>query len=715
MNVTIVLSAVLLSVNSAEPIDTALLHLDEVTITASHQHTNPISSQNTISVDADYLLSEIPVSLAKGLDGIAGVQASSIGSGQSKPAIRGLGFNRLAIIHDGIRHEGQQWGDDHGLEIDRFAINHIEIVKGASALLYGSDAIGGAMLLSSYGKPKRTFGGSACVFTQTNNLLFGVSARLEGYKEIQRDKVQSTKEWFYWRVNATYQDYADYAVPTDSFEYYSYRIPLYKRTLRNTAGREADGSLTFGYTKGNWHTCLRVYETWAKSGFFANAHGLEVRLSAIDYDRSRRDIDLPRQEVNHLKVLWHTAYSHDHWGIEVNAAWQHNLRREESEPVSHGYMPTPPNSLERQFSKHTATLNATARWHVAPRHTLRFGLQNELQHNRRSGWGFIIPDFEQYRVGAFAGEEWRINTSWTLHAGVRYDFAHTTIHPYNDWYKTPVGDTAVYMARSEAIYRDFHSFTWSAGMRYAAHGWDVRANIGKAFRTPIPKELGADGINYHIFRYEAGNADLQPEESYQADMSVSWENHFVRIQVDPFVGYFPNYIYLTPTADYREGLQLYRYTQAQVIRTGAEAMVSVRPWQYLDINLQGEYLFARQLSGDKAGYGLPFSPPWRLMPELKFHWDPMVKMSKWLGYAGVNVRVCGAQYDIVPPEKPTNGWWTLNLSAGQQFVLTSCTLHLTLKAENILNTKYYDHTSYYRLIDLPEAGWNLSAMLSVDF
>ena len=64
MNVTIVLSAVLLSMNSAEPIDTALLHLDEVTITASHQHTNPISSQNTISVDADYLLSEIPVSLA---------------------------------------------------------------------------------------------------------------------------------------------------------------------------------------------------------------------------------------------------------------------------------------------------------------------------------------------------------------------------------------------------------------------------------------------------------------------------------------------------------------------------------------------------------------------------------------------------------------------------------------------------------------------------
>ncbi len=717
-----ILSTVLLSVVSVA--DTSLFHLDEVTVTAVHRHVNPINSQSSVEVDAALLTEQIQPSLAQSLNSIAGVQASSIGSGQSKPAIRGLGFNRLAILHDGIRHEGQQWGDDHGLEIDRFAIDHIEIIKGASALLYGSDAIGGAVLLSTSPRPspkeREKISGSAHLFARTNNMLFGASARVEGEKDVQRDKVQCTKAGsFYWRVNMTYQDYGDYSVPTDSFEYYSYRIPLYKRTLRNTAGREADGSLILGYATYNWHTCLRIYETWSKSGFFANAHGLEVRLSDIDYDRSRRDIDLPYQSVNHLKVLWHTAYSHEQWAIEVNAAWQHNLRSEYSEPVSHGYMPTPPNSLERQFNKHTATLNASARWNVAARHTLRFGLQSELQHNRRSGWGFIIPDFEQYRVGLFAGEEWRVNSTLTLNAGVRYDYAHTDIHSYHDWYVTPVGDTTVYQERSASLARDFHSFTWSAGIRYAARGWTVRANIGKAFRTPIPKELGADGINYHIFRYEAGNPDLKPEESYQADISVAWENRYVRVQADPFVGYFPNYIYLNPTADYREGLQLYRYTQAQVLRAGAEVMLTVRPWQHMDVSLQGEYLFARQLSGDKKGYGLPFSPPWRLMPEVKFHWEPTFNgkssKGKWTGFAAVSARICGAQYDIVPPEKPTDGWWTLNLSAGQQFPLSGCTLSVALKADNILNTKYYDHTSYYRLIDIPEAGWNLSAMVSVEF
>ncbi|MBR0309782.1 MAG: TonB-dependent receptor [Paludibacteraceae bacterium] len=685
-----------------------LLHLDEVTVTASHSHAAPIPSQSSIELNAKFITEQLSATLSESLHSIAGVQATAIGSGQSKPAIRGLGFNRLAIIHDGIRHEGQQWGDDHGLEIDRFAVDHITVIKGASALMYGSDAIGGVLLLSPDGPPDRNIGGKACLFAQTVNALYGASVRLKG---------RTGK--FYWKANATWQDYADYSVPTDSFEYYSYRIPLYKRTLRNTAGREADGALALGYTSGHWHTCLRVYETWAKSGFFANAHGLEVRLSGIDYDRSSRDIDLPMQQVNHLKVLWHTAYSHDYWGIELNAAWQHNLRREEAEPVAHGYMPTPPNTLERQFSKHTATLNAAARWNIAAQHTVRMGLQAEMQHNRRNGWGFIIPDFEQYSMGVYASEEWRINSRITLHAGVRYDYAHTHIQAYSDWFATPVGDTAVYMQRSATLSRDFHSFTWSAGIRYRADGWLVRANIGKAFRTPIAKELGADGINYHIFRYEAGNSTLKPEQSYQADLSVAWDNKWIHIQADPFAGYFPNYIYLSPTARYREGLQLYQYTQTQVFRCGAEAMLTVRPWQHLDINVQAEYIYSRQLSGDKAGYGLPFSPPCRMMPELKFHWAPAaftdMLNGRCDGYASINVRISGAQHAIVPPEKPTNGWWTLNLGAGQRLAFNTCTLALTIKAENILNTKYYDHTSYYRLINIPERGWNISAMVSVEF
>ena len=79
---------------------------------------------------------------------------------------------------------------------------------------------------------------------------------------------------------------------------------------------------------------------------------------------------------------------------------------------------------------------------------------------------------------------------------------------------------------------------------------------------PIPKELGADGVNYHIFRYEKGEAGLSPEESYQFDAGIYWHNEALDIRLDSYVNYFPNYIYLNPTSAYTEGLQTYYYTQS---------------------------------------------------------------------------------------------------------------------------------------------------------
>ncbi len=101
------------------------------------------SSQNNIQIDRNFLQVNFAGSLMQSLQGIPGVKAMNIGSGQSKPTIRGMGFNRMVVTEDGIKHEGQQWGDDHGLEIDQFSIDRIEIIKGPSALFYGSDAIGG--------------------------------------------------------------------------------------------------------------------------------------------------------------------------------------------------------------------------------------------------------------------------------------------------------------------------------------------------------------------------------------------------------------------------------------------------------------------------------------------------------------------------------------------------------------------------------------------
>lgn len=118
------------------------------------------------------------------LSGVPGVKAMNVGSGQSKPAIRGLGFNRMVVALDGIKHEGQQWGDEHGLEIDQFSIDRIDIVKGPAALLYGSDAIGGVINLYNNYIPTKPYQGSVSIFSRSNNESIGASARLEGKAEI---------------------------------------------------------------------------------------------------------------------------------------------------------------------------------------------------------------------------------------------------------------------------------------------------------------------------------------------------------------------------------------------------------------------------------------------------------------------------------------------------------------------------------------------------
>lgn len=693
--------------------------LKEVVVNgSSNKEIQKSSTLNVLRANKQFIDEHFNGSLMQTLSRLPGVKAMSVGSGESKPVIRGLGFNRVLVAENGIKHESQQWGDDHGIEIDQFGIDQVDVIKGPSALTYGSDAIGGVINLKSNAVSIDKFSGHIKLYSRSSNESVGGSAMLSG---------RNGKFWY--KANATFADYADSRVPIDSIEYYSYWIKLKDRRLRNTAGREMDGSLMLGYASRNWHTSFRLSDVNTKSGFFANAHGLEVRLSDIDYDASRRDIDLPYHVVNHFSVSNHTDWLlHGGGVLESSIAYQNNRQREYSEPVSHGYMPTPPDALERSFVKQTSS--AAIKWTQGiGEHWLQSGINAEYQHNRRGGWGFILPDFEQWSAGIFASDKWRLSEGLSLSAGIRYDHSDVSIHSYRDWYKTPssavtqpadafhmneaVTADSVYVERSANLSRSFNSLTWSVGVNLTLADWVVKINLGKSFRMPIAKELGMDGVNYSIFRYEKGNAELKPEESYQLDMGIVYEHGDVSFQLSPYLNYFPNYIYLNPTAQYKEGLQLYYYTQAKVVRWGFEAFLAWQISPRVKFSAEGEYLYSVQKSGSKKGYGLPFSTPWSGRAELRyllFAHEPVKP-----GFVAIEWQVVGSQNRIVPPEEKTKGHQLLNIAAGKTFHCGTTQLEITLRAENLLNKRYYDHTSHYRLIGVPEPGLNFSAMMAWHF
>ena len=529
--------------------------LKEVVVSgSSNKEIQMKSALNVVRANQKFIEENFSGSLMQTLSRLPGVQAMNVGSGESKPVIRGLGFNRVLVAENGIKHEGQQWGDDHGLEIDQYAIDQAEVIKGPASLTYGSDAIGGVINLKSNTMPLKKFAGQVNLFGRTNNESIGSSVRLTG---------RNGKFWY--KANATWMDYADYKVPADSIEYYSYWIKLKDQRLRNTAGREMDGNLMLGYAGDRWTTSFRIADVNAKAGFFANAHGLEVRLSDIDYDSSRRDIDLPYHTVNHFWVSNHTDWNWADGMLESNFAYQNNRQRELAEPVSHGYMPIPTNTLERSFTKQTFSANVKAMQQMG-KHDLQAGGNVEYQRNRQGGWGFILPDFEQLTFGVFAMDKWNLSDKLSLTAGARFDRGSVRIHSYHDWYKTPLkastsdspmdgtvlqgtvqqGDST-YMERSANLRRSYNSFTWSVGVNRMLGGWVLKLNVGKSFRMPIAKELGMDGVNYNIFRYEKGNTSLKPEESYQVDAGIVCEKGVLSMQLTPYLNYFPNYIYLNPT------------------------------------------------------------------------------------------------------------------------------------------------------------------------
>ena len=678
------------------------------------------TSLHSERVDKHFIARNNQGSLMQTLSRLPGISNIGIGSGQSKPLIRGMGFNRVVVVDKGVKHEGQQWGVDHGLEVDQFAIGEIEILRGATSFLYGSDAIGGVIDIKPLPAPTaNTLGGSFNFLGKTNNGLYGTSVNIYGRKQ----------KWFF-DSRFTYQDYGDYRVPTDRVYIYDFAVELHNNRVRNTAGRERGIHFNVGYLNGDFQNVLYVSNVFNSSGFFANAHGLEPRnVNREVHDASWRDILLPKQEVNHFKVVNRSTYQNGIQQWEMELGYQRNFRQEFSQYTNHGYMPavypeemqsTIPIDLERAYDKSIYSANIKNKITIGD-HQLSVGLNSEYQDNSINGWTFLVPAFKQTVAGVFVYDRFRLNDKLLLDGALRYDYGHNRMYEYRDWFETPVTENGTtryeYIIRANDLTRQFHSFVWSLGANYELAPFLLKANIGKSFRMPITKEFGANGINYHYYSYERGNPDLSPEESYQIDLNFGWTNERWSAQINPFYNYFPNYIYLNPTPHHlpgpAAGNQLFEYEQSRVMRYGGEITVQYNILPTLSAEVFGEFLYAEQLSGEKKGFTLPFSPPASVLFNLTWSPDPKGPLKD--SYFSVDYRVTAKQENIVPPEKMTDGYQLVNLQVGKKFALYDQPLSVNLQIQNLFDTKYMNHTSFYRLIELPELGRNVVLSINIPF
>ncbi len=671
----------------AQVVDSVLLRLDEVdVVAAAHHPSNAIHSQTVLLIDSGLVQLHRGQTLAGMLENLPGVQAMTIGAGAAKPVIRGMGFNRIAVVDNGIKHEAQQWGGDHGLEIDPFRTDPIHIIKGPASLIYGSDAMGGVVVI----EPPVLHEGR-CVYGAVDMLGKSVN-----YAAAASAMVGMRLDRFAWRLRYSEQHYADYAVPVDTVTYLSCRMPVVGRRLKNTAGMERDAIADVAYTGRLCRLDAGVSFVQQKAGFFPGTHG-EPDVAAVMPDGNLWNIDLPRNHVCHIKAWVNQKWTLPRQTVTVNAAYQRNHRQEEAHFHTHDHSALPPVStsdLELDLQLHTASLAAAWKMYHTDAFRQQAGLDAQYQHNRSGGYAFLLPDYQRTTAGLYWMSEWNLSSSLLLTAGVRADVG---------WLATA------------AIRRLLGNGSGGVGIHYTPDRRNaLKAHIGRSFRLPTAIEMTADGVHHGAFRHEQGNPDLHSEKGWQADMEYNLSLDRFTLTVSPFLTWFTNYIYIQNSgiaSPLDEDDLIYRYAEAPALFAGSEVSLRGRvvqgytACQALDIYANAEYVYTCNLTARTA---TPFSPP--ASARIGLEWTPLLPLE-----VGLETQLVAPQNRVAQGEQTTPGVALLHAHIVWNFPLASRTGSLMLRAENLLDTKYLNHLSFYRQVGIPEPGRNIVLSLSLPF
>jgi iron complex outermembrane receptor protein len=651
------------------------------------------SSQPVHLLTEEFLTRRQAGTFAGALSDLPGVTSMQLGVGIAKPVIRGMSFNRILVNNRGIKQEGQQWGADHGLEVDPFDVSRVEVIKGPASLLYGSDGLGGVIniLPETFGSENGDWLDLTTGY-QSNNHAFSSSAAWRGRK----------RQWIY-SARVTHQDYGDYGVPADEFVYAGFTLPIYDNRLKNTAGRELHYSAMVGREAENYRSTLRFSAFSQEAGIFTGAIGIP-RSYNLRHEGRHRDIDFPRQRNRHLMLVNNNRFDWDKSSLELDLGVQWNGRKELSFPGAHGIDASVADSdLALGLDLTTYTANAQYTIDVTESYQLLFGAQLQHGENRRSGFEFLLPDYRSNQIGLFSYHRWNLADRWIVNAGLRYDRGRHTVRRhlqplYDRNTKLPTGE---WTERTPAFDRSFGNLSGAAGLSFLPDDrHNLKLNLGNSFRLPTVIELGSNGVHHGNFRHELGDSELGIERGYQIDLTYGYQGRRLDVELSAFYAYYRQYIYLSPSgrfSDLPAGGSLWQYRQDDALFNGLEFMAGYQLPLNLKLSAVGE--FVQNLNLDTR-LPLPLTPAATLRTELEYGG----LTDTYLFLAAETIL---AQNRVDRNERTTPGAFLINIGFGTQLKLGKRRLHLSARLDNLLNTPYFNHISRYRLINLPEQGRNL--------
>ena len=655
------------------------LNLNEVTVTGVTGNTKLKHSTAPVSIVSSKVLRS--TSSTNIIDAIAhqpGVSQLTTGGSISKPIIRGLGYNRVVVMSEGVRQEGQQWGDEHGVEVDGSSVNSVEILKGPASLMYGSDAMAGVVILH----PQPTMAEDemrANVSTeyQTNNGLFGYNLSMAG-----------NKKGFVWdaryseKMAHAYKNKYDGYVPGSQF--------------RERAGRLMLGlNRQWGYSRLT-ATAYHLNPSIIEGGRDPESGELvRSSVSPTSYSKS-----LPFQQVNHYKAVWNNSLNLSSGYLKAVFGYQQNRRQEFEESE---------DEYELYFKQHTLTYDLRYVTNEFSGWKLSTGIGGMYQKSGNEGEEYLIPDYRLFDFGLYATATKSLGDRWTLNGGLRYD--HRWLH----------GDELEEEGklRFTDFSRHFNGLTGSIGaVCNLNEHFNVRLNFARGFRTPNMSELASNGVHEGSIRYELGNQQLKAEYSLQADLGLDFNSRYVSAQLALFANRIDNYIFAHRIpGGIEKGYLTYAYTQGDARLLGFEVGVDFHPIHSVHFSNNFSFVDAQLMHATPETKYLPFTPAPQWSSELKWelfhHSHTTVNhhhttdaahrsiLNNFYIAAGLDYYLKQTHiYSADNTETPTPAYALLSLSAGTDIQLRGKKVaELYITADNLLNKAYQNHLSRLKYAD----------------
>ncbi len=648
-------------------------------------------SQTRQTLTASMIRNRSGQSLADLVDEVTGVRSLRNGGGIAKPVIHGMFGNRVAIINNGLLQAGQQWGVDHAPEIDPNTADRITVVKGSDAIEYGSQALGGAVIVEAGPILRDPHLHGTVGYTFTDN----------GRAHVLQARINSSMDKFDWRVTSSLKKAGDQSTP----DYF----------LTNTGTSEYGGSLQTVFRPSE-HTQHHLYYSYIRMqpGIFAGAHisNLTDLEEAIGRERpfNVRDdfaysIAAPRQKVDHhllkysgKKIVEEFAFWEWTYGLQLNHRQEFDIRRGDRSEKPALDMALWSHALQTRYLNDRGKVRY--KWGAQFRWT-------DNTNDAQTGILPLIPDYREGQAGLFGVGQYPKGV-FTLEAGARYDLQAMRV-----WAITNTLPREI-ITRNHIM----HDVALSAGVRYnPAADLETRMQHVLARRAPEANELYSAGLHQGVAGIEEGDWNLRSETSIKSMLTQMIEvKSFFHAEVTIYSHLIRDYIYLRPEDELRLTIRgafpVYTYVQEHAWLRGVDVIWVSDFSHHLEWMSSLSWIRGTTISDQRS---ISLLPPLQIksMISWAFH-DHRVWKSSKVQVEGI-YHARQRQWDVESELlEPPDDYFLLTLRFATGIKIRQDVLHFSVACDNVLNTRYRDYLNRLRYF-ADEPGRSVSIRLRFDF